>query len=197
MSKAVLGLLRDWYLSHFRGAIFYGKLTQDLNRVPEATSVSAKDKTAPAKVHAEQRITALDGVRGTAIVLAAVALWRGRLDCNDWPMRTLGYSLLALLFACLVGYVVTTDGRIGRFLSNPILVSFGKYSYGIYIFHVLVLTLCERFLGPRLFPKLGLPAEAPLPLFALSMGLVFTLAYLSWHLYEKRFRALRERFVSL
>jgi peptidoglycan/LPS O-acetylase OafA/YrhL len=138
------------------------------------------------------------GLAGGAVaILAGVALWRGSLGFDDWPMRTLGYTVLAVLFACLVGYVGTTDGRLGRFVSNPILVSFGRYSYGIYIFHVLVLTICERSLGPWLFPKLGLPVESPLRLFVLSMGLVFTIAYLSWHFYEKHFLALKERFVSI
>jgi hypothetical protein len=88
------------------------------------------------------------------VILSAVAVWRHGLIFNDWPMRTFGYSVLALLFASLVWVAGATQGRISRLLSHPTLVVFGKYSYCLYVFHLLVLTVCERWLGPRLFPVL-------------------------------------------
>jgi peptidoglycan/LPS O-acetylase OafA/YrhL len=130
------------------------------------------------------------------VILSAVAVWRHGLTFNDWPMRTFGYSVLALLFASLVWLAGATQGRTSRLLSNPILVAFGKYSYCLYVFHLLVLMVCERWLGPRLFPVLGWSGSAPLPLFTVSMTAVFVVAYLSWRLYERPFLSLKERFSS-
>jgi peptidoglycan/LPS O-acetylase OafA/YrhL len=130
------------------------------------------------------------------VILAAIAVWRHGLFFNDWPMRTFGYSLLALLFASVVWLAGVTRGRTSRLLSNPILVAFGKYSYCLYVFHMLVLTVCERWLGPRFFPVMGWSGNAPLPLFAVSMTAVFVFAYLSWHLYESPILSLKARFGS-
>jgi peptidoglycan/LPS O-acetylase OafA/YrhL len=132
----------------------------------------------------------------TLIVLSAVAVWRRGMTFVDWPMRTFGYSLLALLFASVVWLAGNTRGRTSRLLENPILVTFGKYSYSLYVFHMLVLTVCERWLGPRLFPVVGWNGNAPLPLFVVSMTVVFALAYLSWRFYESPLLSLKARFES-
>jgi peptidoglycan/LPS O-acetylase OafA/YrhL len=128
------------------------------------------------------------------VVLLAIAVWRHGLQFNDWPMRTFGYSLLALLFASLVWLAAATRGRTSRFFSNPVLVTFGKYSYCLYVFHMLVLMVCERWLGPRLFPLLGWSADSPLPLFTITMAASFAIAYLSWRFYESPFLSLKDRF---
>ena len=130
------------------------------------------------------------------VTLSAIAIWRHGLIFNDWPMRTFGYSLLALLFASVVWLAGATRGRTSRFFSNPVLVIFGKYSYCLYVFHMLVLTVCERWLGPHLFPVLGWSANAPLPLFAVSMAASFAIACLSWRFYESPFLSLKARFSS-
>jgi peptidoglycan/LPS O-acetylase OafA/YrhL len=127
-------------------------------------------------------------------ILMGVGIWRGGLIFNDWPVRTFGYSMLALLFASVVWLAGTTHGRASRFLGNRILTTFGKYSYCLYVFHMLVLTVCERWLGPRLFPVVGWSGTAPLPLFAVSMATTFVIAYLSWRLYENPILSLKARF---
>ena len=130
------------------------------------------------------------------VILLGVAIWRGGLMYNDWPMRTFGYSILAFLFASVVWLAGNTRGRASHFLGNPILVTFGKYSYCLYVFHMLVLIVCERWLGPRLFPLVGWSGDAPLPLFAVSMTASLVIAYLSWRLYESPFLSLKARFSS-
>jgi peptidoglycan/LPS O-acetylase OafA/YrhL len=136
-------------------------------------------------------------VGGTCLaILVAVAIWRGNLYASDGPMRTFGYSVIALLFVSVVWMAGNTHGRASRFLANPILVSFGKYSYGIYVYHLLVLTVCQRWLGPTLFPLLGWSDVNPLAVFTISLIATYGIAYLSWHLYEKPILSLKTRFAS-
>lgn len=127
-------------------------------------------------------------------LLAALGIWRRGLAFDDWPMRTFGYTLLAMFFAGLMRQAGTTRGRLSRALDNPVLVWFGKYSYGLYVFHMLVLVVCERWLGPSVFPKLGWGANAPLPLLLTSLTILVVCAWLSWNLYERRFLAFKDRF---
>lgn len=95
-------------------------------------------------------------VSGSAFaLLAAMAIWRRGLIFNDWPMRTVGYSLLAVAFAGLVWMAGNTNGKVSRILVNPLLRAFGKYSHCLYMLHMFVLTLCERWIAARFFPKLA------------------------------------------
>jgi peptidoglycan/LPS O-acetylase OafA/YrhL len=127
------------------------------------------------------------------VVLCVIAVWRRGLIFNDWPMRTFGFSLLALLSASVVWVAGTGHGRLSRVFSNPVLVTLGKYSYCLYIVHMIVLTVFERWLGPRLFPALGWRANSPLPLFAAALAASFAIAWLSWRFYESPFLSLKSR----
>jgi peptidoglycan/LPS O-acetylase OafA/YrhL len=128
------------------------------------------------------------------IFLLAIAVWRRGLIYSDWPVRTVGYSLLALLFASLVWYAGAAGGRMSRFFSNPLLITFGKYSYCLYVIHMMVLTVCERWLGPHLFPALGWNADSPLPIFGASLAASFGMAWLSWRFFESPFLSLKSHF---
>ena len=131
-----------------------------------------------------------------AVILVAIAFWRHGLTYSDWPMRTFGYSLLALLFASVVWLAGNTRNRLSGFLANPILVMFGKYSYCLYVCHMLVLAVCQRWLGPKVFPVLGWSGDAPLPTFMVTLAGSLAVAYLSWHFFEQPFLSLKTRFGS-
>lgn len=57
-----------------------------------------------------------------------------------------GVALLTALATACAALWVTTDpsARVGRWLSHPVLVTYGKYSYGIYVFHYLLGPLARR-----------------------------------------------------
>lgn len=129
-------------------------------------------------------------------LLALIAVWRHGLTFSDWPMRTIGYSLFALAFAGLVWLAGNTDGKVSQFLSNRILIAFGKYSYCLYVVHGLVQTVFERWFAPRFFPAMGWVEKAPLPLFVLVMTVSFSVAWLSWRFYESPILALKARFAA-
>ena len=112
---------------------------------------------------------------------------------------TYGYTLLAGSSAAFVTWAAMLEGRqltgfgVGSLLCWAPLRSCGRYSYAMYVFH----NLLHKLLGePWLLSRFGrLP---PLPivfLYALAILLcTYVLAFLSYHLLEKRFLLLKRRF---
>jgi peptidoglycan/LPS O-acetylase OafA/YrhL len=117
---------------------------------------------------------------------------------NDSPLvLTAGLTLLAFFFASvlLLALAARPASLSSRLLTSLPLRTFGKYSYALYLFHLLLLPLYERFFGVDLLRK-------PLHSYTLA-GLVFTLlataaslvaAKLSWHLLESPCLALKRHF---
>lgn len=114
-------------------------------------------------------------------------------------VQSVKYSLLSLFYAGLL--LLVLRARIGSlvariFTSSPLRV-LGKYSYGLYVFHGLLL-------GPLLkwFPLAS--AEESQARFLAScavrlagcFAISFACAWISWHAYEKHFLMLKKRFDS-
>jgi peptidoglycan/LPS O-acetylase OafA/YrhL len=120
--------------------------------------------------------------------VTAVGLLGGLPDHGPprWPAATLLALNLAAFAA--VGLVVRHAGRpCLRPLRGPVLAYLGKISYGLYLYHMIVLRikmdLCEGMSRGRVFW-----------VEALVLGLGFALAALSWHFVERPILALKARF---
>ena len=106
---------------------------------------------------------------------------------------TLRYTVTALGYGTLLGMALTPDfgGVVRRALSARWLRLWGKYSYGIYVFHPLVLTLAPlHWMLARWGQGILLATGVTLG----GMAISFFTALASWHLYEKRFLKLRRYF---
>lgn len=110
--------------------------------------------------------------------------------------QTLGYSLIGVAFAALVAAAVGDHfmgkGGLGHALSNPVLRTFGKYSYGIYVFHPLL-----RLVGQSVLRRTGhVPTSLGVGLayIAVMIAATFGLAYLSYQLFERHFLKLKRHF---
>ena len=146
-----------------------------------AAVVARNRKLARAAVPVVRRLVVPFSVAALAMMVAAEhsAYYTGR-----W-MSTCGYSVIALLYSSVLLLIVLRSAPTD-FLRSGWLMSFGKYSYGIYVFHVPIL-----FLLIRLIRMGGLPGFiVTLPI---GVATSFVLAYLSWHLYEVRFHRLKDR----
>jgi peptidoglycan/LPS O-acetylase OafA/YrhL len=118
-------------------------------------------------------------------------------DYHDPIVLTLGFTLLAGLFAALVGVAVSAPegGLTRRGLGAPLLVSVGRYSYAMYVFHHLLLFFKPDAFSSALFPPvLGSEAPPRLAFAVLGIFLTFGMAMLSWHVYEKQFLKLKGLF---
>ena len=119
-------------------------------------------------------------VKWAAVYFAALMcvrdLWMGGLVFEDPFVMTIGYSAVAIAFGGLLYRVVAAapESRVRRVCENRVLRGCGTISYGLYVFHVPVLSLTMRAIhSVQIAAAVGVAAS-------------FVVATLSWHLMEKQ-----------
>jgi peptidoglycan/LPS O-acetylase OafA/YrhL len=144
---------------------------------------------------------------GTALALAGLYVWATGLNDYDRRVIGVGYVTLALFFASAVSLCADSAAassvgapsligeRTARVLSSPVLVSCGKVSYGMYIFHWPLVVL-----GVPILERLQRGASTPVQM-AISGGfvvlgtlLVWAVASVSFRFFETPFLRLKGRF---
>lgn len=95
------------------------------------------------------------------------------------------YTLLNITFAALIVFLLSLQGKKNIF-TNPLLVSIGRVSYGMYLFHWVMLAAYS--VAVRKLPV----AVNSLVLFTVYFFLVYGVALVSYHVYEKRFLRLKD-----
>lgn len=130
-----------------------------------------------------------------AIVMVIAAFLNGGLHWQKSIfIPTLGFSLIGISSASVIAMALRAGSRTQRFFSNGILRFFGKYSYGLYVFHFSIEALLSgpirAFVGARFHSKaLGVLAAA-----VVVALLTIVVSLLSYHLYESRFLKLKKYF---
>jgi peptidoglycan/LPS O-acetylase OafA/YrhL len=134
------------------------------------------------------------GVSGAS--LAAIAIWRGNFFADDDAVVSYGISFLALFFAAAIFLLVSHPGAAsatGRV--NGILSGFGRYAYGMYVFHQPLAAAMMRLKGARSMPLLfGSQVPFQILFVVLFSGCTLLMAMLSFHLMEKQFLRLKSFF---
>jgi len=108
-------------------------------------------------------------------------------EAPPWP----GLSMLMInvLGASIIGLVIYHRGKPAlRFLRRPRLVWVGQLSYGIYVYHYILMLLSDDI--AQALGKGGRPFWRE----ALTVALVFGLAALSWRFFELPLLRLKDRF---
>ncbi len=108
--------------------------------------------------------------------------------------QTVGYLVIALLFALLIHFTLQSDGGLlQRLFERPWLVMLGKYSYGIYILHWPILYFLYGRSGFHFWAtdRFGNLMALALTL-TVGIGVTLGLAALSWHFFEAPILRLRD-----
>ena len=131
----------------------------------------------------------------TATALLVMMAVRGT-DYQDPVIAIAGFPLIATFFGAWLALALTSHGALGTFLSRPGLRAWGKYSYGIYLLHYPLIGALDAKLGARVYQVTIAGSHLPgvMVMGVLTLPLSFGTAWLSYHLYEKRFLALKRYF---
>ncbi len=134
-----------------------------------------------------------------ALLLGALSLgltlFRIRTQLAVPVVHQLVMALNALLFGALILLALDGASRVSRVFRTPVLRFLGRYSYGLYVYHVIFhWGLKERHVLRRLDELLGGHALAMAALVLIGFTLSLGVAILSYELLEKRFLELKRFF---
>ena len=138
-------------------------------------------------------IYAAFGLGGGIFGYIAVFHHRELIDTRFY-MPTLGVTAFALLSG---GLLALSQHRI-RWLHHVLCLGWlrtvGKYSYGMYIYHVPIYLILEHVLEARFGAVFPLPLRWALPYIAFLIAVTFLAAKISYDLFESKILALKVHF---
>ncbi len=138
-------------------------------------------------------------IAGFGVVIVGVLATHGFSFENFWG-ETIGFTLLALAFGLVILAAACADlqstGGVFKLLRLPPLRSLGKYSYAMYVFHKPLHDLVGRPLLAKLRVDMAHSLIAELLYISGSVVVLYALALLSYHLFEKHFLNLKRFFVA-
>ena len=131
-------------------------------------------------------------ISGT-LVVAQIFIPRRLHETWWWAFCELNF---VVFFGALLVAALCAKGALSRILKSRILCNFGKYSYGIYVIHMVCQPAFERLFchmdllsGRAVTPLLG-----QFVFYSMTITSSYLLAYGSYHLMEKHFLSLKRHF---
>ena len=126
----------------------------------------------------------------------AISAWCAITKLGLPVLHQVRSSLFALFFGALTLMSVSPNGGLVTMaFHNPLLRFFGKYAYGLYVYHGLLLWyLGDTGVQARLDAVLGNPWLVMLGRTAVGVGVSTAVAVLSYQVFEKPFLSLKQHF---
>lgn len=136
------------------------------------------------------------GLVGIAITIAIVASPSARGGLAEAVWVTAMPFLSSVVFASLIAVLAMgAEADTPRWMTWPPLLSVARYSYGMYAFHIPLITLIFYFDFVRQRVDIrGYDLPYRLYFFVVVASISYGLGFMSWHLYEKHFLKLRPRY---
>jgi peptidoglycan/LPS O-acetylase OafA/YrhL len=117
--------------------------------------------------------------------------WLGlRLIFNPKALQPAWLSILSLVFGSLLIMVLKSE-RLGKIMSHPALILFGRYSYGLYVFNSLTIHATDWIFRAHL-----LPTHLRIAAYTGDLLITILLAVASFHLYERKFSKLKPAYAN-
>lgn len=135
-----------------------------------------------------------NGILITSAVLLAtlICLAHGPEAASPW-ICTIGYSAIAMCSASLIFLAQQGSNWVSTLFARPLLQFFGRYSYGLYLFHGLYFVYLRHLSGVvEHLVHSALLAQLLIVVFGFSLSI--TLAVLSYHFFEAPILMLKHRF---
>jgi peptidoglycan/LPS O-acetylase OafA/YrhL len=117
-----------------------------------------------------------------------------------WPFiphfSFLGYTSIAAIFALVVYYGIAGKGKIKQyFLESKWLKWLGKISYGLYVYHFILLILFRIYLTDKLVSVGFSNGTSYILLSVSSLIPAIFISWLSYNMFEKKILSLKSRFL--
>jgi peptidoglycan/LPS O-acetylase OafA/YrhL len=145
-----------------------------------------------------QRFAPFGFIVATAIIVASLVVLEPLMVRKGFYVpiwnEGLEYTVLAAGFGCLIAWSLR-EGSVCQWVFQQGWLRFlGKYSYGLYVLHVLILSEVDVPLRNMLYGVTHSKLVAVVSAGLISLGLSIVAAYASYHLYEKPFLKLKHHF---
>jgi peptidoglycan/LPS O-acetylase OafA/YrhL len=112
------------------------------------------------------------------------------------PVVRFAFPLFGLFGCCLILRSFVKGTLTNRLMSNPILVFYGKYSYGLYIFSTLFHDALKVYLYPAMATVLHNQVLLGVAYMLAAYFALTIISVASFHLYENQFLKLKRKFTS-
>jgi peptidoglycan/LPS O-acetylase OafA/YrhL len=130
---------------------------------------------------------------GCALIEYVAIVHPGELSATDIYMHTIGVTGFALLSGAFVGFSQQGSPLLTRVLSARWLGIFGKYSYGMYVYHIPLYLAVETATSALGWP-MPMPLRYAIPYGVALIALTFGVSRTSYVLLEDRILSLKSRF---
>jgi peptidoglycan/LPS O-acetylase OafA/YrhL len=136
---------------------------------------------------------------GLAVALVAIIVWRSGFSHEDAVVQTLGFPIVAGLFASWLLVIVCELPLLGgapiSWPSAGFLRAVGRVSYGMYVFHYPLHWAAMKVLHARIIGAGGAGANARLGAYVVGASIAtYVLACVSWRVFERPILGLKARF---
>lgn len=129
----------------------------------------------------------------SGVLTLGVLLCMRFTNIGNQILATFGYTVIAVFFACIVLFAQQNRGWVGRIGGHRILRFFGRYSYGLYMYHGFLFIYLVMLVHP-LQKLLGSEFLGGAIIVVLSLGMTLGIAMLSYHYFEAPILRLKRRF---
>jgi peptidoglycan/LPS O-acetylase OafA/YrhL len=129
-----------------------------------------------------------------ALIISSLVIF-GNVEHDNNIFSTVGYSITAAFFGCIIYLLVTNETKLSSLVKNLQIFSFlGKISYGLYVFHIPVYLVISYLFSNISFNLLPSIFKSTLSISIISLLTTILLSIASFYVLEKPILALKKYF---